>query len=255
MNLKEKKHSFSSVKLFEQCPYAYYLKYILRQKGDNNFFSQAGSAMHKVLELLASGNLKLDDAIKKFDELWNGVDSSEVKQSIAENAYWSYIEYLGGLTGHELDKYNVLMTEGEVRFTRNGNDFVGFIDLLLQEKDTGDLIIVDHKSHKKLLGKNGKPLKSEINTLRDYKRQLYIYSTPIIEKYNKTPSKLVWNHFKSGDLTVVPFDWDEYREAWDWATELIDRIMSEEFFENKEDYFFCKNICNYRHDCEYLEEE
>lgn len=247
--------SFTKLNAFEQCPYAFYLKYIAHMKGDDNFFSQAGSAMHETLENLANGTIKIEDAIPKFDSLWSTVDTSEVKDSIAESTYWSCIDYLGALTGHELDKYKVLMVEGRVQFTRNGNDFIGFIDLLLEEKDTGDLILVDHKSHRKLLGKNGKPLKSEIKTLQEYKRQLYLYCTPIIEKYNKAPKKLVWNHFKTGDLTVVPFDWDEYREAWEWATELIDKIACEEAFENREDYFYCKNICNFRHECEYIEDE
>lgn len=247
--------SFTKLNAFEQCPYAFYLHYVLHDDGERNFFSEAGSAMHETLEHLAKGVIKVEDAIKKFDELWSSVDTSEVKDSIVENTYWGCIDYLGGLTGHELDKYNILMTEGEVRFTRNGENFLGFIDLLLEEKDTGDLILVDHKSHKKLLGKNGKPLKAEMKTLQEYKRQLYLYSTPIIEKYNKAPKKLVWNHFKTGDLTVVPFDWDEYREAWEWATELIDRIKCEEVFENKEDFFYCHNICNYRHSCEYLEDD
>ena len=247
--------SFTKLNAFEQCPYAFYLKYILHQKGESNFFSEAGSAMHEVLEKLAKGELKVDEAIPAFDDLWFNIDATEVKAGISDNSYWKCVEYLGNLTGHELDDYNVLMAEGKVEFTRDGNEFIGFIDLLLEEKDTGDLILIDHKSHKNLLGKNGKPLKSELNTLRDYKRQLYIYCTYIIDKYNKAPKKLVWNHFKTGDLTVVPFDWDEYREAWEWATELIDKISCEEAFENREDYFYCKNICNFRHECEYIEEE
>lgn len=246
--------SFTKLNAFEQCPYAFYLKYIVHQKGEDNFFSQNGSAMHKILELLAKKEIKIDDAIPMFDKLWNEIDSTEVKDNIVENTYWSCIDYLGTLTGSELEKYNILMVEDEVRFTRNGNEFIGYIDLLLEKKETGDLILVDHKSHRKLLGKNGKPLKSEVKTLADYKRQLYLYSAPIIEKYKKAPTKFVWNHFKSGDITEVPFDWDEYREAWDWATELIDRISCEELFENKEDYFYCKNICNYRHSCDYMED-
>ena len=246
--------SYTKLSSFEQCPYQFYLQYIEKRNGEGNFYADAGKAMHKTLELLEKGEVELSDSIMKFDDLWLEVDTGDTKKETAENWYWSCIDYLGSLTGFELDNYNVLEVEGKHRFTKDGNEFIGFIDLLLEDKATGDLIIVDHKSHNRLVGKNGRPLKSELKTLEGYKRQLYLYSYPVMQKYQKTPKNLAWNHFRTGDLTVVPFDWDEYREAWEWAESLIGKITEEKEFENKDEFFYCKNLCDFRHSCEYLEE-
>ena len=65
----------------------------------------------------------------------------------------------------------------------------------------------------------------------------------------------MWNHFKTGDLTVVPFEAADYEEALKWAMGTIKKIEDDTRFVEKKDYFFCHNICQYRNLCEYLEEE
>lgn len=251
-NIRDMVWSFSRLNSYDTCPYGWYLQYIIKQPGESNFFAESGIAMHKVLEELEKGIITIDDAPERFNRLWN--PNFKVKESIIENSYAAQMNYLTSLTGHELDDYEILGAEKRYKFEICGYKFVGMIDLLLRNKD-GDIIVVDHKSHKKLLGKNGKPLKSEEKTFLDYQRQQYLYSFPVFKEYGKYPVKLVWNHFKSGDLTVVDFNEERYEEAIQWAIGTIKKIEEDADFIEKKDYFFCHNICGYRNECEYMGEE
>lgn len=50
--------SFSSLTLFEQCPYAWYLKYIECRDKASNCYADFGSYCHKILEMYAKEELK-----------------------------------------------------------------------------------------------------------------------------------------------------------------------------------------------------
>lgn len=168
--------SFSRLNSYETCPYSWYMQYILGEPGETNFYAESGIAMHKTLEALEKKVITVEDAPAFFNKLWN--PKFDVKESIIDNSYEAQMLYLTSLTGHELDNYEILGAEKRCSFEIDGIKFIGMIDLLLKDKD-GNIIIVDHKSHKRLLGKNGKPLKAEAKTLLDYKRQQYLYSFPV----------------------------------------------------------------------------
>ena len=245
--------SFSRLNKYETCPYAFYQTYILGDRGESNFYAESGLAMHKTLEKLIKGEIKLDSAAEFFDSQWDNI-TADIPDTIRDKIYEQSINYLTSLTGDELNDYEVLLVEQMTRFNIGDYKFQGAIDLLIKDK-SGGIIVVDHKSHKKLLGKNGKPLKAEEKTLRDYKRQMYFYCEIIKNMFGSYPTKLVWNHFKTGDLTVVPYNESEHKEAIQWALETIEKIEHDETFENKEDFFYCHRICDYRNSCEYLEDD
>lgn len=209
--------------------------------------------MHKTLEKLITKQITIRQAIEFFNSKWSAIDI-DVSESIAENTYDQLTAYLSGLTGKELDDYEILCVEKMVDFEIGGYKFKGAIDLLLRNAN-GDIIVVDHKSHKKLFGRYGKPLKSEEKTLRDYKRQMYLYCEIIHQMYGKYPSKLVWHHFKTGELSIVDYSEEEHQAAIKWALDTIEKIKQDDEFTNKKDFFFCHRICNYRNYCEYLDED
>ena len=95
----------------------------------------------------------------------------------------------------QLEKYDVLGVEKEVRFQLGGKDFIGFIDLLLRDKATGQITILDHKSASLKFKKNGEVSKTDFQHFLEFKRQLYLYSIPVIEEYGKVDF-LEWNLFK-----------------------------------------------------------
>ena len=61
----------------------------------------------------------------------------------------------------DLDSYEILGVEKKVEFELFGKRFVGYIDLLLRDKQTDEIIIVDHKSASIKILKNGNISKSD----------------------------------------------------------------------------------------------
>lgn len=70
----------------------------------------------------------------------------------------------------------------------------GFIDLLLKDKKTGELIVVDHKTSKKIF--------SEDKLYNDY--QFPIYSLVILNMYGRLPSKCYYNFTRFNQLIEAP---------------------------------------------------
>ena len=54
-----------------------------------------------------------------------------------------------------------------------------------------------------------------------------------------------------GVFATIPFIQIEYEEAIKWFKDTIKTIELEEEFEPSEDFFYCTNLCNFRHSCEY----
>ena len=70
----------------------------------------------------------------------------------------------------------------------------GFIDLLLKDKETGELIVVDHKTSKKVF--------AEDKLYHDY--QFPIYSLVIQDMYGRLPSKCYYNFTRFDQLCEAP---------------------------------------------------
>ena len=64
---------------------------------------------------------------------------------IRQSYYDKGIEYLNNID-LDLDRYEILGVEKEIHFKIEDKDFVGYIDLLVKDKETGEIIIIDHKS-------------------------------------------------------------------------------------------------------------
>ena len=103
---------------------------------------------------------------------------------------------------------------------------VGFIDLLLRDKD-GNITVLDHKSGSLKMTKNGKISKTSEEHFESYKRQLYLYSIAIINEYGVKPKYLKWNLFKDRNCVQIEFNDKEYEETKEWAIKTIESIENE----------------------------
>lgn len=65
------------------------------------------------------------------------------------------------------DGYEILAVEERFEIRLRGNVFVGVADLILRKRETGEIIVIDHKS---------KSLNSLNRDLKGNKRQLYLYA-------------------------------------------------------------------------------
>lgn len=248
--------SFSTLHQYEQCPYAFYLKKIDGTEiNEGNFYSDAGGYMHEVLQKIFNGTLPLDQAIDYFMENYDNNVVYEAKQSTVEKKYTQALDFLAELSLDEMGNYEILGVEKKVNFEIDSYKFVGFIDLLLRNKTTQEIILVDHKSSDHFLKKDGKPLKNQLENFTAYSKQMYLYSKAIHDEYGEYPTRIVWNHFFDQSITNIPFNKDDYDAALRWAVDLIKQVYQDEEFQAVNNYMMCGVLCGYRNSCCYAHEE
>lgn len=248
--------SFSRIQCYDNCPYNFYLKYIKKIKDNDNAFSQYGKLCHNILEEYANGEIAEFELLNEYK---NRFDKSVTKNfpynkhgDLRDGYFKGGEDYFTTFEGFK--DYKIVKAEGEVKFEIGGYDFIGYVDLVLKNKDN-QLVILDHKSKKlsnprKSTWENiDKRRKSE---LYQYLRQLYLYSKPLIEKYKVYPQILIFNSFKVGKWIEIPFDKDDYQESLDWALNIINNIYNDENMTERHDkQYFCDNICGTSSYCEY----
>lgn len=246
--------SYSRLSSFYQCKYAWYLTYIDCVKGENGFFGEYGSFIHKILEKYSKGELSLFELNDYYEQHF----TEEVTHDAPPNKYVDikqsyYDKGLDYLNNIDLDfsKYEVLGVEKKVEFEIAGKPFVGYIDLLLKEKENGRIVIVDHKSASLKILKNGNISKSDQEHFLGFQRQLYLYSKAVRKEYGEV-SKLMWNMFRDKKWIEIPWVEEEYNEAIQWAEDTIKLIENETEWCANPDFYFCNYICDHRNNaCEF----
>lgn len=246
--------SFSRLNSFYRCPYEWRLHYIECNAACGNFFAQFGSFMHKILEMYEKGNLTLFELSQYYEDNFSlevTYDAPPNKYvDIKQSYYEKGLDYLDNID-LILDDYDVLGVEKEVRFNIDIYEMVGYIDLLLQEKRTGKIIVLDHKSANLKFKKNGDISKKDEQHFLEFKRQLYLYSIPIIEEYEHV-DYLEWNMFKERKHIKINWNEEEYKEAINWAHDTVNRIKKETAWLPIPDYYYCHYLCGQRENaCEY----
>ena len=248
-------YSFSRINTYENCPYEFYLQYIEKRHGINNFYAEFGSVVHKILERIFKKELLLEDTLACYDEMFYSEIRSDISDQIKNKYYWYGMEYFSDLDLSWISSFDVLGVEKEIRFNIDRHKFRGFIDLLLKDKETGNIIVVDHKSSEYPMTKSGNIKANKKSSFLSYCRQLYLYSNGVFEEYKKYPVSLMWNYFRNKKWLSVEFNESSRDDSKLWAIETIKKIYEEKDFLPKKNYFYCNNLCSFRDSCEYLEEE
>lgn len=235
--------SYSSLNTYETCPASFRMIYLDGYKGGQNAFAEWGSLMHKILERYYTHQIDLFDLIDEYESDYN----KYVQHDFPPNRFVKLDEIYKRDGREYLSNFNDPFAEYQVigvekRFTTkiDTHDFVGVIDLLLQDKDDERFVICDHKSHK---FKNNKEIEK-------YLRQLYLYSQYVKETYEQLPKRLIFNTLRNPEPVIVDFDESKYIEAVDWARTTIEKIYKDDKFECHSDDFFCSNLCSVNIFCE-----
>lgn len=253
--IDEMTFSFSRIHAYEQCKFLFYLKYIEGREGESNFYAANGKAMHEVFEEVLTEKISIDDCTTAYAEKFDLICETE-KQSIMDSTYEKCMDYLAEIEPIDKDKYEIIGVEMKLDFKVGKCKFVGYADLVVKDIETNEVILVDHKQAGHFLKKDGTPLKNQLDNFLSYKKQMYLYCKGLKDQYGIQVDKIVWHHFKDlGQVTVIPFVQEEQDETVEWAKKLIAKIKRDKTFEHKESYLMCKSLCDYRNDCEYLEEE
>ena len=256
------KYSYSKLNTYIQCPYSYKLSYINGEKGIDNGFALLGSLVHNILERYFNNEIAqfemADIFIDEFEEkIPYGIKIKfpEFTKDMTESYKQKCIEFLRNFDG--FDGLKIIDTEKEILLLLNsiGNNFLfhGFIDLLAKDEN-GDFYIIDFKSKS--------DLKDE--ELDEYARQLYLYSMYIKYKYNVYPKELWFCLFKTNEIKKVKFNYFHYENSVEWMQKTIQQIKNEKDFkpkdltlikdkkEREDKRFFCRNLCSYRNECTYF---
>ena len=245
--------SFSRLHAWEQCPYHFYLKYIEKREGESNYYAANGKCMHDVFEAIATNKISVDDCTKYYADQYDLICET-TKQSIMDSTFEKCMNYLCTIDGIDLKKYEIIGVELKMNFKIGKYKFVGFADLVVRNKETREVILVDHKQAPHFMKKDGTPLKNQLDNFLAYRHQMYIYCKGLKDCFNIDVNKIVWHHFKDdGELTIIPFVKDEYEETLQWAIGTIEAIKKDKTFKENPSYVMCSSLCDYRNDCEYKE--
>lgn len=249
------KWSYSRLILYNQCPYLFKLRYVDCNKGEKNFFSQYGSFMHKILEKYEKGELSLFDLCDYYEENFTKEITYPAPPNnyvdIGQSYYDKGMDFLENID-LDLENYEILGVEKQVNFSIGKYKMIGYIDLLLKDKKTGEITVLDHKSGSLKIKKNGEISKSDEEHFKSFKRQLYLYSVAVIDEYGVKPKYLKWNLFKDRNYVTVDFDDTEFEEAKRWVLDTIHTIENDEKWLPNPDNYYCRNLCDMRNcACEY----
>ena len=240
--------SYSRVNSFDNCHYAWYLKYIKGIPGERLFFSDYGTFMHELLAAYHSCRKTKDELVTEYLTGFR----DHVPQAPSQNIFNSYFQSgLSFLKNLKPFPFNTLSVEKRLEFEISGLRSVGILDYVGEEKS--ELYIVDHKSRNlRNRSARNRPTKYD-EELDEYLRQLYIYSVPVFERFGRYPDYLCFNCFRKNLFIKEPFYTQKFEETVQWYADKVAEITQETEFGPNIDWFYCSNLCDVHSHCEYFQ--
>ena len=230
MDLRKKKWSFSSVKLFEQCPFAFYQKYINDQPEEENAFAQHGKFSHSILERCLKNELMAFELADVYEsEYQSNVTRHFPFANIAKSFYDKTLQYFQNYDDFEGE---IVAVEEKLETKFGEYDFIGYADLIL--KDEQGYVVVDHKSHAAFKSKAER---------QEYFKQLYLYAECIKRKYGEYPYKLIFNMFRVPKLEEEFFALSQCKDTVIWFQDAVTEILQNNDWDCKVDNWYCSNLC------------
>ena len=165
----------------------------------------------------------------------------------AEKAFQLGLDYFKNFD--EFKGFKVISAEERFKIEVEGREFVGIMDMLVEDEETGELVLLDHKS---------KSLTAFKKAENEMYRQQYLYAKYVQEKYGKYPDRLMFNLFKEQGVKMErKFDEKDYLSTLMWAGEQMEKMEQYDFVDwlttkevqpGKPD-FFCTELCSCRKIC------
>lgn len=238
--------SFSRLKCYEQCPHAFYMKYLDKVPQEGNHYADFGSFVHKILQKFYTGELKKNELVSYYLKYYDEEVLPERNEKVSVTNYLNGLKYFRNIEDFNKEIIGVeRRVDGEI----SGNKFTGYIDLLYKESD-GGIVIRDHKSHPIKEKNPTKPRKTD-EDFDKYALQLYIYAN-MIRKELRTPVKYIeFNCFKTGTVPRELASSVRELDAVRWVCETIGKIKYDEDFMPNPEYYYCNNLCEFRSVCDY----
>lgn len=228
--------SFSKLETYAHCPMAFKLTYLDKVPDEENAFSQYGTFCHSLLEGWARQEIP---AIALADVYEAGYDQAVTRsfppfpKGMGEKYFDQGLQYFAAFDGFG-DQYEVLSAEEKFELDIGGYRFVGIADLVLRDRESGDITVIDHKS------KSSATMKKELATFR---RQLYVYAAFVKQKFGVYPKYLKFNLFRENQWVTEAFDPAAFEETMAWVTRTIESILFETEWKVSPSSYFCRFVC------------
>ena len=246
--------SFSRVCAFKSCLYAAYLQYVEEHESEPNAYAQFGTVCHETLEKYLKGELDMFTVSQYYQDNYPNIVTCDFPANkyvdLGQKTYEQGLEYFNSIN-FDFDRYEILGVEQELLFKVGKYPFKGYADAIYKDKETGEIILRDHKTSSFKYLKSGEVSKTNAAHFQDFKRQEYLYCIPLIEKYGKV-DYLSWNMIRDQREIKIPFNKDEYEEAINWCISTIKDVEQEMLWlPDTSQSYRCSVICNQRHRCFY----
>lgn len=244
--------SYSRIKTFYDCPYRWFLKYILFPTAVRKpmFFSDYGIFMHELIAAFYKDEQSSRELqFRYLSEFRNRVRGVAPSSKVFATYFPEGLKHIENL---RKSNAKILSVETKSEFLVSGIPFVGYTDLVSESPD-GFLLLTDHKSRNlRPRSHRASPTKSDIE-LDSYLTQLYLYSAAIKSLYGRFPDRLRFNCFRKDVLIDEPFDYVNFQKAIDWLLVRIEDICLETEFNPNMEWFKCRYLCEMQDHCEYYE--
>jgi len=248
--------SHSSVKTYETCAYSFKLTYIdnLRKAGEDNFYSDYGNLVHECFEKFFLGEL---DAWSIAQYYRDNYDRVVLRDAPLENPglgdkYKEQGQKFFDNFSFDKDLYEIKLIEGKIDFPFEGFTMTSRPDLVLKEKSTGKMIMVDYKTATPYwIDKSGKE-KNDKKKIEGYLKQMFLY-TYALRNHNEMPIDEIRLWYPRLDK-IVATQWTQEKEeeALEWLRGLVKNIKEDEqFMYDNTNPYFCNNLCSVRKFCEF----
>jgi len=213
------------------------LHYLDGIKGDNNAFALYGSLCHSLLEDYEKGNIPSFALAEEYESRYDGSITAPwppFPKGMAQKYYEQGLQYFESFDGFG-DQYEIISVEEKFELNIEGYPLVGLADLVLRDKETGEITVIDHKS------KSSSTMQKDLPT---YRRQLYIYAAYVKEKFGVYPKYLKFNLFRENEWVTEEFDLNMLNETMKWVVETIENILFETDWKVSCSSYFCRFVCS-----------
>lgn len=145
--------SFSKLSSYHNCAYAWYLTYVLHEKGDDNVYGVLGNSIHDCLESMCKDEMTIEEAKEKFKQDYDMCKFLGMNFP-TENTEKKYIYDIEHAFDYFEKPKGRLEEERYIEFEIENKKFRGYVDLIIFDDEKKTIQVLDWKSSSKFSKKD-----------------------------------------------------------------------------------------------------
>ena len=241
--------SFSSLSTFTTCNYGWYLTYMEAKEREENFFSQYGKFFHKIFELYWKNELEQFELADYYAKHYSEnvfLSPPPYPVGMGDKYYSDGLEFFQDIDLNR-ECYEVLCLESEIKSVHRKINLVIKPDLIIKDKETGKVILMDYKTAKPMKGK-----KLDANKIAEYEKQMFLYAYFFEKEFGIKVDEIVLLFPRLPEHTFykVEITEEKLKAAVRWFSTTVGKIKKTNTFNANPDKYFCSHICSVRSHCE-----